>query len=115
MKFLNNLKSSIIIEIKGSQYSFEKNKIYTIENLNVLANKDIFLNKVLLFSKNGKLYLGTPYLKGIKIQVKVLNNLTKPKIITYKMKPKKGIRKKSGFLKEQTKILITGIFLNKKL
>ena len=113
MKTFNKEKLYIITQIKGFQYSFEKYKTYIIENLNILLNKEIFLNKILYFSNKNRLYLGTPYLKNIKIKIKIINHFNKPKIITYKIKPKKGFRKKSGNLKKQTKIMITGIFIKK--
>jgi len=111
MTIYKNIKSSIIIEIKGSQYIFEKGKFYTIESLQFLRSKSFFFNKVLMFTYNKNLFLGTPYLKNIKIKIKIIDQLKKPKIITYKMKPKKGYSKKSGFSKTQTRILITGIFI----
>lgn len=104
---------SIIIQIRGFQYTFEKNKFYIIENLNNSIFTDLFFNKVLCFSWNNQLFLGTPYLNNIKVKIKVLDQITEPKIITYKMKPKKGIRKKSGFSKKKTKIFISDILFNK--
>ena len=104
---------SIITQIQGFQYTFEKNKFYIIENLNSSISKELFFNKVLCLSWNDKLFLGTPYLNNIKIKVKILDQVMEPKIITYKMKPKKGIRKKSGFSKKKTKIFISDIFFKK--
>jgi large subunit ribosomal protein L21 len=110
-----NKKLSLIVEINGKQILIEKNKFYTIKNLNILNLKEIFINRILLMNINKKLFLGTPYIKSLKIKCQIFSQINTPKILTYKMKPKKGIRKKIGHSKKIINIYIKGIFIKKDL
>lgn len=113
MKKTKILNPSIILELKGSQIFIEKNKFYMIQNEDFFYDKSLFLNKIISFSTKNNFFVGTPYLKNIKIKVKIINQFLEPKIITYKMKPKKGSKTKSSSSKKLIKFLIEGIFIKK--
>ena len=56
----------------------------------------IKFGRVLALKKEGKLSVGAPYLENVNVEAEVVEELRGPKIIVYKMKPKKHYRRKQG-------------------
>ena len=54
-----------------------------------LNSKNESIDNVILVSDNGKVQIGNPYVKGAKVQGKVVAHGKGKKIIVFKMKPKK--------------------------
>lgn len=98
-----------IVDIAGKQYKVEKDKyIYT----NRLAGEEgskIEFDRVLLISDNGKTDVGAPAVKGAKVSGKILNHLKDDKVVIFKMKRRKGFRRKNGHRQPLTKVLIENI------
>ena len=72
-------------------------------------NSEIFFDEVLLLEKNNKLEIGTPFIKGAKVEAKILSHGKGDKIIVFKYKAKKRESKKIGHRQPYTEIEITGI------
>ena len=98
-----------IIEISGRQFWVEIGKYYDLNRIPTKLGNNIILNRILLFNNNGKLLIGQPYLKNIKIEGKIIQHLRSNKIISYKMKRKKKTRKKQGHRQNLTRVLIQNI------
>ena len=103
-----------IIEISGKQFWVEKGKFYDFNKIPIKKGKDILLNKVLLINDNGKILLGKPYLKNVKIAGKILQHFREKKKLVYKMKSKKKTKRKQGHRQDLTRILINDIKLEYK-
>ena len=58
---------------------------------------------------DGKVQVGNPYVKGVKVEGKVVAHGKAKKIIVFKMKAKKNERTKQGHRQPYTKVEITGI------
>ena len=101
-----------IVEISGRQFWIETGKYYDFNRISIDLGKKIILNRVLLFNNEGKLEIGKPYLKSIKIKGKILEHFRGKKIIVYKMRPKKKTRKKQGHRQELTRVLIEDIIID---
>ena len=101
-----------IVDISGRQFWIEVGKYYDFNRISTKLGKQITLNRVLLLNNEGKILVGQPYLKSVKIQGKVLEHLRGKKTIVYKMKPKKKTRKKQGHRQELTRVLIEDIVIN---
>ena len=67
------------------------------------------LENVLLLNDGKDLKLGKPYVKDAKVEIKVLEHRRGPKIIVYKMRPKKKTRRKNGHRQELTRVLVQSI------
>lgn len=98
-----------IVEIGGKQIWVEPEKYYQVNFINVAENTTINLNRVLLVNKDGNVQLGEPYLENSYLEANVLSHLRGPKILVYKMKPKKKTRKKQGHRQKLSKIYINKI------
>ena len=62
----------------------------------------------------GKVQVGNPYVKSVKVEGKVVSHGKAKKILVYKMKPKKNYRRMQGHRQPYTKVEITSIKLAAK-
>ena len=98
-----------IIETCGKQYKVAEGDVVFFEKLDAEVNKKYVFDKVVLVSEEGKVQVGNPYVKGVKVEGKVVSHGKGKKIIVFKMKPKKNYRRKQGHRQPYTKIEITKI------
>ena len=98
-----------LIEACGKQYKVEEKDVVFFEKLDVEEGKKVTFDKVILVSDDGKVQVGNPYVKGVKVEGKVVSHGKGKKIIVFKMKPKKNERKKQGHRQPYTKVEITSI------
>ena len=98
-----------IIESCGKQYKVAKGDVVFFEKLDTEEGKKHTFDKVILVSEDGKVQIGNPYVRGVKVEGKVVSHGKGKKIIVYKMKPKKNYRRKQGHRQPYTKIEITDI------
>ena len=98
-----------IVEIGGKQLWVEPDKYYQVNFINVEENTNINLNRILLLNEEGSIKLGDPYVTDASLEAKVLSHLRGPKLLVYKMKPKKKTRKKQGHRQKLSKLFINRI------
>lgn len=98
-----------VIEACGKQYKVEEKDVVFFEKLDAEEGKKVTFDKVILVSDDGKVQVGNPYVKGVKVEGKVVSHGKGKKIIVFKMKPKKNERKKQGHRQPYTKVEITSI------
>ena len=79
-----------IIESCGKQYKVAQGDVVFFEKLDVEEGKEVFFDKVVLVSDEGKVQVGNPYVTGVKVEGKVVSHGKGKKIIVFKMKPKKN-------------------------
>ena len=98
-----------IIESCGKQYKVAEGDVVFFEKLNAEEGKKVTFDNVILTSDEGKVQIGNPYVKGVKVEGKVVSHGKAKKIIVFKMKPKKNERTKQGHRQPYTKVEITSI------
>ena len=98
-----------IIEACGKQYKVSKGDVVFFEKLDTEEGKTIKFDNVILVSDAGKVEVGTPYVKGAKVEGKVVAHGKSKKIIVFKYKAKKNYRRKQGHRQPYTKVEITSI------
>ena len=98
-----------IIESCGKQYKVTEGDIVFFEKLDAEEGEKITFDKVILVSEEGKVQIGNPYVKNVKVEGKVVSHGKGKKIIVFKMKPKKNYRRKQGHRQPYTKVEITSI------
>ena len=95
-----------IIETGGKQYTVAEKDVIYIEKLDVEEGKKVVFDKVLM--ANG--VVGNPYVKGAKVEGKVIKNGKGKKLHIFTYKPNKtSTRKKQGHRQPYTKVEITKI------
>ena len=100
-----------IIESCGRQYKVAEGDVVFFEKLEAEEGKKVTFDNVVLVSEEGKVQVGNPYVKGVKVEGKVVSHGKHKKIIVFKMKAKKNERKKQGHRQPYTKVEITSINL----
>lgn len=98
-----------IIESCGKQYKVAEGDVVFFEKLDVEEGKKVSFDKIVLVSNDNKVEVGAPYVKGVKVEGKVLANGKAKKIIVYKYKAKKNYRRTQGHRQPYTKVEITKI------
>ena len=98
-----------VIEACGKQYKVEEKDVVFFEKLDAEEGKKVTFDKVILVSEGKKVEVGAPYVKGVKVEGKVVANGKGKKIIVYKYKAKKNYRRTQGHRQPFTKVEITSI------
>jgi len=107
-------KTYAIVEASGQQFWLQPNRYYDLDRCSAEVNDVLTIEKVLLLNDGKDLKLGKPYVKDAKVEIKVLEHRRGPKIIVYKMRPKKKTRRKNGHRQELTRVLVQSISLGSK-
>ena len=80
-----------------------------MNRLDVEAGSKIQLGRVLALKSNGEFKVGQPYLDGVSVEAEIMEEMKGPKVVVYKMKPKKHYRRTNGHRQPLTKFLVTKI------
>ena len=97
-----------IIQTGGKQYKTEVGDIISVEKLDAEVGTEVSFD-VLMTSDGENVVVGKPFVEGIKATAKVVEHGKGKKVIVFKYKPKKNIRKKNGHRQPFTKVEITAI------
>jgi len=98
-----------VIKTGGKQYRVQQGDVIFVEKLNAQADEAVTFDEVLLVGDADQSKVGTPVVKGAKVEGKVLAQVKGKKIVVYKYKAKKNERKKQGHRQPYTKVEITAI------
>ena len=100
-----------IIEACGKQYKVAEGDVVFFEKLEAEEGKKVTFDNVILVSDDKKVQVGNPYVKGIKVEGKVISHGKAKKILVFKYKAKKNYRRTQGHRQPYTKVEITSIKL----
>lgn len=97
-----------IIATGGKQLRVEEGRYVNIEKLDVEEGGAVEFDQVLLIAGDD-IKVGTPTVDGAIVTGKVMRQWKGPKVIVYKMRPKKHYRKKNGHRQNYTQVMIEKI------
>ncbi|MEN9219038.1 MAG: 50S ribosomal protein L21 [Gloeomargarita sp. DG_2_bins_126] len=100
-----------IVAVGGKQFWMEPGRFYDVNSLGLEKGEAVTLEQVLLVHCGGQVQIGRPTVPAAQVVGKVLDNRRGPKIIVYKMRPKKKTRKKTGHRQELTRVLVEKIIV----
>ena len=98
-----------IIETGGKQYKVQEGDVIFVEKLAGEENSAIVFDKVIAVGDGSDIKVGAPYIAEAKVEATLIKSGKAPKVIVYKMKPKKNYRRKQGHRQPYTKVQITSI------
>jgi large subunit ribosomal protein L21 len=98
-----------IVEASGTQLKVEEGRFYDVNRVEGEAESTITLDQVLFIGGEGSATIGQPLVAGATVEAKILKHMRGPKVIVYKMRPKKKTRTKNGHRQELSRILVTKI------
>ena len=97
-----------VVRIAGQQFKVQEGQRLYVPHLQGKTGDKVEFNEVLLVDNDGKLSLGGDAKATVKAEI--VNDLVKgDRLITFKMKRRKGFRKKHGHRTHYTKIQVTEI------
>lgn len=100
-----------VVQIGGHQYKVRENEVVYVNRLaDAEDGAEITLENVLLTSdENGDVAVGSPYVEGRSVKVRVADHLKADKVIVFKKKRRKGYQKKNGFRQSITRLEVLSI------
>lgn len=98
-----------VIRTGGKQYLVSPGQKLKVEKLDAKEGGKIVFNEVLLFSDDKKTEIGTPLVKGAKVEAKVLRQGRDKKVLVFKYHAKTRYRKKKGHRQPFTEIEVVKI------
>ena len=98
-----------IIESGNKQYIVEKGQVIDVELLGKKEGDTFTFKNVLLLSKGKATEIGTPYLKDVTVEGKILANKKSDKVVSFKWKRKTNYKRTIGHRQPYTQVKITAI------
>ena len=98
-----------VIKTGGKQHRVSEGDVITVEKINGGKGDIVLFDEVLMISKEGEIKVGTPFLKGVKVSGEIIEQTKANKINVFKMKRRKGFKKKTGHRQKLTKMKIKEI------
>ena len=97
-----------VVKIAGQQFKVEPGQSLYVPHLTGKSGDKVEFSDILLHSTDGKLAVGKD--ANVKVKAEIVNDLVKgDKVIAFKMKRRKGFRKKIGHRTQFTQIKIESI------
>ncbi|MBR3210109.1 MAG: 50S ribosomal protein L21 [Bacilli bacterium] len=94
-----------VIKTGGKQYYVEEGTVLYVEKLDADTDAKVVFDEVLMVGDS----VGSPLVKGAKVEAKVLKQGKAKKIKVYKYRQKKKYRRTQGHRQPYTKIEITKV------
>ena len=98
-----------VLETGGKQYRVSAGDTLEIERLAVDAGQPYTFDRVLLVNSDGQLTVGSPTVTQARVVADVVAHKRGPKLVTFKMKRRKGYHKTIGHRQELTVVKIKEI------
>ena len=103
--------SFAIIQTGGKQYKVKASDILKIEKLkNSKPESKVEFNEVLAYGDDKTLEIGSPLVKGAKVEAELMENSKNRTILIFKKRRRKNSRRKNGHRQEFTLVRISKIF-----
>tara|TARA_Y100001970_G_C14052080_1_gene759509 strand:+ start:630 stop:1037 length:408 start_codon:yes stop_codon:yes gene_type:complete len=103
--------SFAIIQTGGKQYKVKASEIIKIEQLETLKTKNkIEFNEVLAYGDDKTMEIGSPLVKGAKVEAELIKNGKNKTVLIFKKRRRKNSRKKNGHRQLYSLIKIKKIF-----
>jgi large subunit ribosomal protein L21 len=100
-----------IIQTGGKQYKVSEGDVIRCDLLGNQPGTQITFDRVMLAGEGGDVRVGTPLLDGATVSGTVLREGKEKKILVFRYKPKKRVRKLTGHRQRFAEIKITKISL----
>jgi len=98
-----------IAEIAGDQVVLETGKKIAVPKLDVEIGKEYIIDSVLYLREGDAVKVGSPVVKGARIETSVVEHKRLPKVIVFKKKRRKGYKVKKGHRQHYTVLEVKGL------
>jgi large subunit ribosomal protein L21 len=97
-----------IVETCGKQYRVAAGEIIQIDRMDADVGSTVTLDRVLLVSSD-ETTVGAPLVEGAKVTAKVVDHPKGDKVLTFKYRPTRRMRRRVGFRHAHTRLEIVSI------
>lgn len=101
-----------VVQTGGKQYRVTVGDTIDVERLNAAPGDAVSLDRVLMVVRDGDVLIGQPVVDGAVVLAEVVDQVKGPKLIVFKMKPKKRYRRKTGHRQPLTRLAIKEIVVS---
>ena len=98
-----------VLETGSKQYRVSAGDTLKIERLPIEAGKPVTFDRILLVNADGKVTVGSPTVTGATVEADVVEHIRGDKVVTFKMKRRKGYHKTIGHRQELTVVKVKEI------
>lgn len=98
-----------VIESGGKHYRVAVGDTIEVEKVAAETGDTVEIDRVIMVSGEQGVSIGTPVVEGAKVTATVSEHFRGPKLIIFKMKPKKRYRRKTGHRQSLTRLTINSI------
>lgn len=85
-----------VIKTGGKQHRVSEGEVIAIEKIEGGKGDAVIFDQVLMVEKEGDIRIGRPLVEGAKVVGEIVAQTKAAKLIVFKMKKRKGFRKKTG-------------------
>lgn len=97
-----------VIKTGGKQYRVSEGDHLRVEKLAGDVGDKLEFNDVLMVGGD-KVAVGTPFVSGAKVNAEIVGQGRSKKVIVFKIKRRKGYRRKAGHRQAFTELKVTGV------
>jgi len=98
-----------VIKTGGKQYRVTEGDLLKVEKIDGAKGSVVSFSEVLMVSKDDDVRIGKPFVEGAVVIGEIVDDARGPKITIFKMKRRKGFRKKTGHRQSLTSLKIKEI------
>jgi large subunit ribosomal protein L21 len=98
-----------IVDVAGQQHKVTPAQKLYVPKLAGKVGDTVKFDRVLLFADELNIKVGSPFVKGISVEAKVLDHVKDDTVIVFKKKRRKGYRLRRGHRQQYTQVEITSI------
>ena len=103
--------SYAVIQTGGKQYKVKAGEILKVEKLpESKPDSLVNFNEVLAYGDNSNIEIGTPIIKGAKVEANLIKNSKNRTVLIFKKRRRKNSRRKNGHRQQYSLIRINKIF-----
>ena len=103
--------SFAVIQTGGKQYKVKAGEILKVEKLpESKPDSLVNFNEVLAYGDNSNIEIGTPIVKGAKVEANLIKNSKNRTVLIFKKRRRKNSRRKNGHRQQYSLIRINKIF-----
>ena len=97
-----------IVDIAGRQFKATPEAVLRVPKIDAEVGGEVTLDKVMLWSDDKSVEVGSPFVEGKSIQAEVVRHGKDKKIIVFKKKRRKKYRRKNGHRQQFTELRLKG-------
>ena len=100
-----------VIETGGKQYRVQPGDVIDVERLHTVTEDEpeVVFDRVLLVDDGGDVTVGKPVVEGAQVHAVRVREVRGPKVTVFKMKRRKGYRRKNGHRQDLLQVRIQDI------